>query len=176
MRPRLFDVVKDHTGSALVEFSIVFPLLAFLLLGMAQFGLLFYNYIMVTNAAATGARTLALSRTDANAYTDTVSAISGAAPGLGLSASTPSCTSNMTTPCITMSINGATCSSNSGCQGDLVSASGTVPPEPASVTVSYPCSGNSIIPASLINLTNACPVNPTTGQNSISSTMQQLVE
>ena len=174
MRSRSLDVVKDQTGSALVEFTIVFPVLVFLILGLAQFGLLFYNSIMVTNAAATGARQLALSRTDANAYTDTVTAITNAAPGLGLTGAT--CASGTTTPCITMSVNGATCSSNSGCQTDLVTASGTVPPQPASVTISYPCSGNSIMPAYLINLTNACPVNATTGQNSISSTMQQLVE
>jgi len=164
MRSRLFDVVRDRTGSALVEFTIVFPVLIFLILGLAQFGLIFYNYIMVTNAAATGARQLALSRTDANAYTDTVTAISNAAPGLGLSAA---CAAATTTPCITMSVNGAACSTNSGCQGYLVSASGTVPPEPASVTVSYSCSSNSIMPAYLINLAGICP---------LTSTMQQVVE
>jgi Flp pilus assembly protein TadG len=163
MRQRLFDVFRDQTGAALVEFTIVFPVLIFLILGLAQFGLIFYNYIMVTNAAATGARVLALSRTDANAYTDTLSAINSASTNL----------SGLT---ITMSVNGAACSTNTGCQGDLVSASGTVPPQPASVTVSYPCSGNSIMPAYLLNLTSVCPVNPTTGQPSISSTMQQVVE
>jgi Flp pilus assembly protein TadG len=154
MRARLFDVVKDHTGSALVEFTIVFPVLILVLLGLAQFGLIFYNYILVTNAAATGARTLALSRTDANAYNDTVTAINSASTNL----------SGLT---ITMSVAGTACSSNSACQGYLVSASGTVPPEPASVTVSYPCSSNSIMPASLINLTGVCP---------LTSTMQQIVE
>jgi Flp pilus assembly protein TadG len=154
MRTRLFDVVKDHTGSALVEFTIVFPVLILLILGLAQFGLIFYNYILVTNAAAVGARQLALSRTDANAYTDTVSAINTASTGL----------SGLT---ITMSVNGATCSTNSACQTDLVTASGTVPPEPASVTVSYSCTGNSIMPAYLINLSGICP---------LTSTMQQLVE
>jgi Flp pilus assembly protein TadG len=163
MRARFFDVTKDQTGAALVEFTIVLPVLLFLILGLAQFGLIFYNYIMVTNAAATGARQLALSRTDANAYSDTITAISNAAPGLGLSATCAAAT----TPCITMSVNGATCSSNSGCQSDLVSASGTVPPQPASVTVSYSCSGNTIMPAYLINLTGVCP---------LTSTMQQVVE
>jgi len=154
MRPRLSDVFRDHTGSALVEFTIVFPVLVLLILGLAQFGLIFYNYILVTNAAATGARQLALSRTDSNAYTDTLSAINTAANNL----------SGLT---ITMSINGATCSTNSTCQNDLVSASGTVPPEPASVTVSYACSGNSIMPTYLISLAGVCP---------LTSTMQQVVE
>ncbi len=154
MRPRLFDVVKDHTGSALVEFTIVFPVLIVLILGLAQFGLIFYNYIMVTNAAATGARVLALSRTDANGYTDTLTAINSAS-------------SNLSGLTITMSVNGAACSSNSTCQTALVSASGTVPPEPASVTVSYTCSANLIMPASLINLSGICP---------LTSTMQQVVE
>jgi Flp pilus assembly protein TadG len=154
MRARLFDVAKDQTGSALVEFTIVLPVLMFLILGLTQFGMIFYNYILVTNAAATGARQLALSRTDANGYTDTLSTINSAANNL------PGLT-------ITMSVNGAQCSTNSACQTDLVSASGTVPPQPASVTVSYACSGNSIMPAYLINLVGACP---------LTSTMQQLVE
>jgi Flp pilus assembly protein TadG len=163
MRPRLFDVVKDHTGSALVEFTFVLPVLLLLVLGLAQFGLMFYDYILVTNAAATGARQLALSRTDANAYTDTITAISNAAPSLGLSATCAAAS----TPCITMSVNGAACSSNSGCQTDLVTASGTVPPQPASVTVSYSCTVNTIMPAYLINLAGVCP---------LTSTMQQVVE
>src|SRR5580658_4840348 len=100
MRPRLFEVIKDHTGSALVEFAVVLPVLMFLILGLAQFGLIFYNYILVTNAAATGARQLSISRWDSNAYTDTVSAIDNSAAGL----------SGLT---ITLSVDGTACASNS---------------------------------------------------------------
>jgi Flp pilus assembly protein TadG len=156
MRPRLFDVVKDRTGSALVEFAIVLPVLLFLILGLAQFGMIFYNYILVTNAAATGARQLSISRLDTTVYADTVSAINSATTSL----------SGLT---ITMSVNGTACSTNSTCQTALQSAytAATVPPEPVSVTVSYTCSGNSIMPTYLINLVGVCP---------LTSTMQQPVE
>ena len=66
MRPRLFDVVRDHTGSALVEFAFVLPVLLLLMLGLVQFGMMFYNYILVTNAAATGAREFSISRLELN--------------------------------------------------------------------------------------------------------------
>jgi Flp pilus assembly protein TadG len=156
MRTQLFDVAKDHTGSVLVEFTLVLPVLIFLILGLAQFGLLFYNYILVTNAAATGARQLSISRLDTSAYTDTKSAITSAA-------------SNISGLTITMAVNGTTCSTNSGCQTALQAAyvAATIPPEPVSVTVSYSCTSNSIMPISLINLTGICP---------LTSTMQQAVE
>lgn len=156
MRSRLFDVVRDRTGSALVEFTLVLPVLLFLILGLAQFGLIFYNYILVTNAAATGARQFSISRLDTTAYTDTVSAINSA-------------TTNLSGLTITMSVNGTTCSTNSACQTALQNAytAATVPPEPVSVTVSYTCSSNSIMPTYLINLVGICP---------LTSTMQQAVE
>jgi Flp pilus assembly protein TadG len=165
MRRQLFEVAKNQTGSVLVEFTLVLPVLLFLILGMAQFGMIFYNYILVTNAAATGARQFSISRWDSNAYSDTVSAINNVAPGLGLStcaAATPSC--------ITLSVNGSPCSSNSGCYAQLQSApvpSGTATPWPSSVTVSYSCGANSIMPTYLINLTGICP---------LTSTMQQSVQ
>jgi len=156
MRSRLFDVVRDRTGSALVEFTLVLPVLLFLILGLAQFGLIFYNYILVTNAAATGARQFSISRLDTSAYTDTVSAINNA-------------TTNLSGLTITMSVNGTTCSTNSTCQTALQTAytAATIPPEPVSVTVSYTCSSNSIMPTYLINLVGVCP---------LTSTMQQPVE
>jgi Flp pilus assembly protein TadG len=157
MRSRLFDVVKDHTGSVMVEFTLVLPVLLFLILGLAQFGMIFYDYILVTNAAATGARQLSISRWDSNAYSDTVSAIDSAAPSL----------SGLT---ITLSVDGTTCASNTSCYNALQSApipSSTATPWPSSVTVSYSCNANSIIPAYLINLTGICP---------LTSTMQQAVQ
>jgi Flp pilus assembly protein TadG len=156
MRSRLFEVVKDHTGSVLVEFTLVLPVLLFLILGLAQFGLIFYNYILVTNAAVTGARQLSISRLDTTAYTDTVSAINSA-------------TTNLSGLTITMSVNGATCSTNSTCQTDLQNAytAAAIPPQPVSVTVSYTCSSTSIMPAYLINLVGICP---------LKATMQQPVE
>jgi Flp pilus assembly protein TadG len=156
MRRRLFDVAKDHTGSVLVEFTLVLPVLLFLILGLAQFGIIFYDYILVTNAAATGARQFSISRLDNSAYTDTQSAITSAAANL----------SGLT---ISMSVNGTACTTNAGCQTALQNAytAATTPPEPVSVTVSYACSSNTIMPTTLISLAGICP---------LTSTMQQPVE
>ncbi len=156
MRPQLFEVARDNTGSVLVEFTLVLPVLLFLILGLAQFGLIFYNYILVTNAAATGARELSISRLDNTVYADTVSAINSA-------------TTNLSGLTISMSVNGTACTSNAGCQTALQNAytAATVPPEPVSVTVTYSCSGTAIMPSYLINIAGICP---------LTSTMQQAVE
>jgi Flp pilus assembly protein TadG len=158
--------MRPQTGAALVEFTIVFPVLIFLILGLAQFGLIFYNYILLTNAVATGARELSISRWDTTPYTDTLSAIENAAGSLNLAAclsATPACT-------ITLSVDGSACSNDTGCSTTLQKAplpSSTATPWPSSVTVQYQCTNNSILPASLINLAGICPM---------TSTMQQPVQ
>lgn len=48
--------VKNNRGAALVEFAIVLPLLLLLLVGIIEFGLLFYNKQVLTNASREGAR------------------------------------------------------------------------------------------------------------------------
>lgn len=45
-----------ESGAALVEFVIVLPFLLFLLMGIIEFGLLFYNQQVLTNASREGAR------------------------------------------------------------------------------------------------------------------------
>jgi Flp pilus assembly protein TadG len=152
MRLRWFDVACDQNGTALVEFTFVLPVVLFLLLGMLQFGIIFYNYVLVTRAAVIGARTLSISRLDLHAYTDVESTITQATSNIPSSSLT-----------ITMSVNGTACSSNSGCQAALQNAHNAfaVPPQPVSVTVSYSCSSTSIVPAYLINLTGICPLRTT---------------
>ncbi|MBW2187820.1 MAG: pilus assembly protein [Deltaproteobacteria bacterium] len=48
--------VKNNRGAALVEFALVLPLLLLLLVGLIEFGLLFYNKQVLTNASREGAR------------------------------------------------------------------------------------------------------------------------
>jgi Flp pilus assembly protein TadG len=163
MNFRLSDVGKDQTGSGLVEFTLVLPVLLFLMLGIAQFGLIFYNYLSVTNAAAYGARIFAIGHGDTTIYADATSAINNAAPRV----------SGLT---ITLSVDGTACTTNSSCQTALLNAhqanvantapTSTKPLQGASVTASYACTAN-LIPAYLINLTGICP---------LTSTMQQVVE
>lgn len=47
---------KRQEGQALVEFTLVATLLILLLLGIAQFGIVWNNYVSVTQAAREGAR------------------------------------------------------------------------------------------------------------------------
>ena len=46
----------------MTEFAIVLPMLAMLLFGIIQFGILYNNYVTVTDAARAGARKAAVSR------------------------------------------------------------------------------------------------------------------
>jgi len=48
----------DHPeqGAAAVEFALILPLLSVLLFGIIEFGILFYNKAMITNASREGAR------------------------------------------------------------------------------------------------------------------------
>ena len=47
---------RCEKGSQLIEFSLVFPLLLLVMLGIIDFGFLFQRYEVVTNAAREGAR------------------------------------------------------------------------------------------------------------------------
>ena len=47
----------------MVEFALVIPLLLLLIFGIIQFGMLFHNYLALTDAVRVGARQAAVSRT-----------------------------------------------------------------------------------------------------------------
>jgi Flp pilus assembly protein TadG len=59
-RPRQ---LLSESGQGLVEFAIVLPLLCVLILAIVQFGVLWNNYITLTDATRAGARVAAVSRT-----------------------------------------------------------------------------------------------------------------
>lgn len=50
----------------MTEFAIVLPVLALLLFAILQFGILFNNYVTLTDAVRAGARTAAVSRHQSN--------------------------------------------------------------------------------------------------------------
>lgn len=54
--------LRDDDGQALVEFAVVAPLLVLLLFAVLQFGVLFNNYLVLTDAVRVGGRTAAVSR------------------------------------------------------------------------------------------------------------------
>lgn len=55
---------RDERGQALVEFALVLPVLAILVVSIAQLGFLLNAYLEVTDAARVGARKASVSRTD----------------------------------------------------------------------------------------------------------------
>lgn len=50
-------LMDNQRGTAAVEFAIILPLLVVFVFGIIEFGLLFYNKTMVTNASREAART-----------------------------------------------------------------------------------------------------------------------
>jgi Flp pilus assembly protein TadG len=47
---------RDQRGQAMTEFALVLPILALLIFGIIQFGIVFNNYLTVTDSARAGAR------------------------------------------------------------------------------------------------------------------------
>jgi Flp pilus assembly protein TadG len=64
-RPIHSEVRRSHDqrGQAMVEFALVLPVLAILIVAIAQLGLLLNAYLEVTDAARVGARKASVSRT-----------------------------------------------------------------------------------------------------------------
>ena len=129
-RETLSGLGRSCDGSALVEFTLVVPLLITLFVGILQFGMLLNGYVMLTSATSAGARTFAISRGANTPYTTAVNQIHSAAANL---------TSGSIT--ITFAVNGAACTDDGTCKTALTTAQGL----PASVTTSYPCNLLTII-------------------------------
>ena len=55
---------RRSRGQSLVETAIVLPIVLLLVMGIIDFGLLFNNYIVISNASREGARKAALGGTD----------------------------------------------------------------------------------------------------------------
>ena len=53
---------RDETGQTMTEFALILPILALLLFAVIQFGIVFNNYLTVTDAARAGARKGAVGR------------------------------------------------------------------------------------------------------------------
>ncbi len=97
-----------------------------LIMGIVQFSITLNNYIELTEAVRTGARSIAISRAMASAtpYTSTVSNIDASAGNLTAG--------NIT---VTITVNGTACTTDSGCSTALSTAAG----ETAAVNATYPC-------------------------------------
>jgi Flp pilus assembly protein TadG len=77
--------LTSEDGQAATEFALVLPILAALLLAIAQFGIVFNNYITLTDATRTGARKAAISRFVGDSGAAAVTAVKAAATNLSSS-------------------------------------------------------------------------------------------
>jgi Flp pilus assembly protein TadG len=48
--------IRSERGAAVVEFAVILPLLLLIIFGIVEFGFIFYNKAMLTNASREGAR------------------------------------------------------------------------------------------------------------------------
>jgi Flp pilus assembly protein TadG len=74
--------IRDEQGQTMTEFALVLPVLALLLFGVMQFGILFNNYVTLTDGVRAGARKAAVSRQASNPTGDTIDAVKKSAGGL----------------------------------------------------------------------------------------------
>lgn len=75
--------LRSQEGQAAVEFALVLPALLLVLLAILQFGILFKDYLALTDAVRAGARTGAVSRHAADPKAATEAAVVAAANDLG---------------------------------------------------------------------------------------------
>jgi Flp pilus assembly protein TadG len=68
--------LKNKKGQSLVETALVLPIIILILMGIIDFGMMFNNYLVVSNASREGARNAAVGATDSEitAIVRTVSA------------------------------------------------------------------------------------------------------
>ena len=80
----------------MTELALVLPILVVLVLGIAQFGVAFNNYVTLTDAARAGARKAAVSRNSSSPASDCVKAAQAAAASLTQANLTVTCSSSWT--------------------------------------------------------------------------------
>jgi Flp pilus assembly protein TadG len=86
--------LRNEQGQTLTEFAMVLPILVVLLFGIIQFGIVFNNYVTLTDAARAGARKAAVSRGSGNPVGACESQVRAAAPNLEPADLSVSCSSS----------------------------------------------------------------------------------
>ena len=88
--------LQEQRGQTMAELAIVLPVLLVLLLGIAQFGVTFNNYVTLTDAVRAGARKAAVSRqiTGTTPRQACIDQIKASASDLDQSKLTPDCVSD----------------------------------------------------------------------------------
>jgi Flp pilus assembly protein TadG len=79
---KLTKIRRDERGQAATELALVLPVFFLLLFGVIQFGILFKNYVTLTDAVRAGARTAAVSRLEEDKTAVVEAAVRRSASGL----------------------------------------------------------------------------------------------
>jgi Flp pilus assembly protein TadG len=74
--------IRSQQGQTMTEFALVLPVLALILFAVIQFGIVFNNYVTLTDATRAGARRAAVSRDDPNRDSVVMNAIRNSARDL----------------------------------------------------------------------------------------------
>jgi Flp pilus assembly protein TadG len=74
--------IGDESGQSMTEFAVILPVLVVLLFGIVQFGILFNNYVTLTDAVRAGARAAAVSRQASDPVGNATSAVRSSAGDL----------------------------------------------------------------------------------------------
>jgi Flp pilus assembly protein TadG len=86
--------LKNQDGQSVTEFALVLPILAFLLFAVIQFGIVFNNWVQLTDATRAGARKGAVSRHLQNPQAACTSAVRASATNLKASDLIVTCTTS----------------------------------------------------------------------------------
>jgi hypothetical protein len=90
---RKIELRSEH-GQSLTEFALALPILALLLFAVIQFGIVFNNYVTLTDATRAGARKAAVARRLNDPVGACVTAVRSSAKDLSQSDLSPSCSSS----------------------------------------------------------------------------------
>lgn len=74
--------LRSQQGQSLTEFALALPILALLLFAVIQFGIVFNNYVTLTDATRAGARKGAVARQLSNPQGATITAVRSSAQDL----------------------------------------------------------------------------------------------
>ena len=86
--------MQEERGQTTTEFAIVLPILCLLLFGVIQFGILFNNYVTLTDAVRAGARKAAVSRQTSNPQQACIDQVKSSASDLDQSKLAANCVSS----------------------------------------------------------------------------------
>ena len=73
---------RNENGQTMVEFTLVLPILCLVLFGVIQMGIVFHDYITITDATRAGARVAAVSKMDPNRVSKVSTAVKNSAQNL----------------------------------------------------------------------------------------------